>query len=284
MPNTIELIIHDDLNSYRAAVVPFLEMEEAENSLFLGTLMSLRDDSPAPSVMAEARRNSEPVAAAFYDEVNLIVARGLEPAMRPLTELLKARQIDVPGVVGPAEVAEVFAAEWTKTRGCRHLLAMDQGIYRLTEVHWPKSISGNMCVMTEDHADLISEWIQAFQVEALPDETHSIEQSRKHAETRLRRGMTFLWQVEGRAVSMASLSRPTSKGVSVNAVYTTPQERNRGYASALVAAVSQEGLRSGKEFCVLYTDLTNPTSNWIYQKIGYRFVARSRNFKFVYRD
>ena len=276
-------ITHDDLKHYRAAVVPFLEMNEAENGLFLGILMSLKDDSPTkPFIMGEAQLNGETVAVALYFQMNLIVTRGLEPAMRSLTESLRTREIDVPGVVGPAEVAECFAIEWAKVRGCSHRLAMDQGIYRLTEVHWPKSVAGNMRVMTEDDASLVSEWIHAFQVEALPNESHSVEQSRKDAQARAGRGATFLWQVEDRAVAMASLSRPTTRGISVNAVYTPPQERKRGYASALVAAISQEGLRRGKEFCVLYTDLTNPTSNSIYQKLGYRLVARSRNFKFEY--
>ena len=56
-------------------------------------------------------------------------------------------------------------------------------------------------------------------------------------------------------------------------VYTPPALRRRGFASALVAAVSAVGLASGKEVCVLYTDLANPTSNSIYQKIGYRPVC-----------
>jgi predicted GNAT family acetyltransferase len=39
-----------------------------------------------------------------------------------------------------------------------------------------------------------------------------------------------------------------------------------------VAALSDLLLRRGFEFCVLYTDLSNPTSNAIYTRIGYRPV------------
>jgi hypothetical protein len=48
----------------------------------------------------------------------------------------------------------------------------------------------------------------------------------------------------------------------------------------LVAEVSAEGLRRGKEFCVLYADRTNPTSNSIYQKVGYRTVSDAREYRF----
>lgn len=50
------------------------------------------------------------------------------------------------------------------------------------------------------------------------------------------------------------------------------------YASACVAALSQLILDEGKEFCTLFTDLANPTSNHIYQQIGYRPVCDFAEF------
>jgi predicted GNAT family acetyltransferase len=41
----------------------------------------------------------------------------------------------------------------------------------------------------------------------------------------------------------------------------------------VVARLSQQILNDGKQFCTLYTDLANPTSNSIYQSIGYKKVA-----------
>jgi uncharacterized protein len=55
-------------------------------------------------------------------------------------------------------------------------------------------------------------------------------------------------------------------------VYTPPALCRRGYASACVAALSARLLTEGRRLCFLYTDLANPTSNAIYQKIGYRPV------------
>jgi len=283
MPDIIELVIHQDLNRYCAAVLPFVEMDEAENGLFCGTLISLKTNPLAKRpFMAEVKRNGETIGAAFYSEINLIVTRDLEAAVRNLSESLKAAHIDLPGVVGPAESAESFANEWARVRGCGHFLEMDQGLYRLTEIQSLEEVTGNMRAMTASDIDLVANWIHAFHVEVLPNQVHGIEQSRENAQARVEQGMTFLWQVQERPVAMASLSRPTARGISINAVYTPPEERRRGYATALVAAVTREGLRRGKEFCVLYTDLANPTSNSIYQKIGYRFIARSRNYRFVY--
>jgi predicted GNAT family acetyltransferase len=45
--------------------------------------------------------------------------------------------------------------------------------------------------------------------------------------------------------------------------------RGHGYASAATAAVSQAALEAGLREVVLYTDLANPTSNAVYQRLGY---------------
>ncbi|MCW5872968.1 MAG: GNAT family N-acetyltransferase, partial [Candidatus Eremiobacteraeota bacterium] len=108
------------------------------------------------------------------------------------------------------------------------------------------------------------------------------EAHRANAQRRIRAGMTYFWEVEGRPVSMAALARPSCNGVCVNLVYTPPEFRGRGYASAVTAAVSRQGLEQGYSFCCLYTDLSNPISNSIYMKLGYEPVCDSAHYQFKY--
>jgi predicted GNAT family acetyltransferase len=64
---------------------------------------------------------------------------------------------------------------------------------------------------------------------------------------------------------------PAAAGVArVGPVYTPPAARGRGYGSAVTATASQAAIDAGASHVVLYTDLSNPTSNAIYQAIGYR--------------
>jgi uncharacterized protein len=79
---------------------------------------------------------------------------------------------------------------------------------------------------------------------------------------------------------MAIVQRETVSGICVSMVYTPPDLRSQGYATSCVAALTQRMLDSGKKFCCLYTDLTNPTSNAIYQKIGYEPVCHSEDLVF----
>ena len=89
-----------------------------------------------------------------------------------------------------------------------------------------------------------------------------------------------IWQDE-RPASMAVAQGVTPNGCRVGYVYTPTELRGRGYASALVAELSQSMLDSGLNFCVLYTDLANPTSNGIYQRIGYNAICDVRDIVIV---
>ena len=88
----------------------------------------------------------------------------------------------------------------------------------------------------------------------------------------------YLWELDGTPVSMCQAAGPTPHGIRIGAVYTPPDRRRRGYASAITAAVSREHLGDGRRWCFLFTDLANPTSNRIYQAIGYRPI---RDFELI---
>jgi predicted GNAT family acetyltransferase len=88
------------------------------------------------------------------------------------------------------------------------------------------------------------------------------------------------WVDNGKRVSMAGYGGVTPNGIRIGPVYTPPEFRKRGYASALTAALSQEMLDQGRKFVTLYTDLSNPTSNHIYQTIGYKPVHDVDEYRF----
>ena len=100
------------------------------------------------------------------------------------------------------------------------------------------------------------------------------ERAQQMALRRIDSGEIYLWD-DGEPRCMEGRSRPTRHTVTVNAVYTPPEFRSVGYATSTVAALSQRLLGEGYRACVLYTDLANPTSNGIYQRIGYRAASDS---------
>jgi predicted GNAT family acetyltransferase len=93
-------------------------------------------------------------------------------------------------------------------------------------------------------------------------------------------GRHWFWIVNDEPVSMAAIARRTRRGAAINAVYTPPSHRRKGYAGSITACVVETIFAEGKKVACLYTDLSNPYSNRCYAKIGFKPVCRSNT---VYR-
>jgi len=278
----IHLELHDDASAFAAAAAGWLSEREAENARFLGLLAGLAREPPVPGrIMLRAVSAGETAFAVLDAGHNLIVTRGTDEAIEAAVARLSALPVEPPGVVGPAREAERFASAWARARGGEWFLAVDQRIYQLTAVQPPPPTPGAMRPLLPADLELAVAWAMAFDTEALPpEEGRTLGQARPAVARRIGAGDLFGWEVGGRLVSMAGLARPTDRTISVNSVYTPPADRRHGYATALVAAISAAGLARGKQACVLYTDLANPTSNAIYQRIGYQPVSDSRYYGF----
>ena len=107
------------------------------------------------------------------------------------------------------------------------------------------------------------------------------EEATSWAQTHIGNGEVYLWVLpDGSIVSLLATTRPVSRVISIASVYTPPERRGHGYASRSVAALSQHLLDSGWQRCSLFTDLSNPTSNTIYQQVGYRPVHDFHEYDF----
>ena len=272
---------HDFLQMTQA----FLETDEAANNLLLGVCFHLArapERIKTTPYFATVSENNELLLAAVMTPPHNLVIYGQKdtprPAIRALAERLLTDQTMPPGVVGPVEIARAFAQAWADVAGVKQRPGMRQRIYELRRVIPPASTPGYLQLATPTETDLITNWALAFQAEALApggDPT----QTRETIAYRLNQQEVYLW-VDGQPVSMAAKGRPITHGITVNLVYTPPEFRHRGYASAVVAALSQLLLDSGWQFCTLFTDLSNPTSNHIYQTIGYTPVCDFNEYVF----
>ncbi len=161
---------------------------------------------------------------------------------------------------------------------------MAQGVFAAGSITQPRPTAGEPRSAVEADLDLVLDWFDAFVAEAIPDEPRDEERLRRVLLQRLRAEVwarVWLWEVAGEPVAMSAHTNPVGRGVRINAVYTPPAHRGSGFASNLVAAQSQWLLDQGRDFCFLYTDLANPTSNKIYEAIGYQRVAEAASYAFV---
>ena len=135
-----------------------------------------------------------------------------------------------------------------------------------------------MAICHEEDAHLIEKWYSLFEKDTRLPKTAPVE-IKKRVKAMLDANEVLLWEHEGKIVSMMKKARPTTHGVTVSLVFTPKEERKKGYARTMVAAGSKELLKEF-QFCVLYTDMLNPTSNKIYQEIGYKKLIDSVHLGF----
>ena len=261
-----------------------LESNEAANGLMLG-LCEVLVENPE-------RYKAAPCLAAVVDEQGLVLAALMTPphnlvvyghrgdqgrAARALARSLRRGAWEVPGVFGPGEAAAAVAEAVSEEVGRRYSLAGRQRVYELREVRVPVPERGRLRPAMEEDLGLVAAWHYGFHHEIFGRTDR--EQARRAAEARVRAGDIFLWE-DGDAVSIAMKTRPTRHGISISLVYTPPELRGRGYATACVGELGRRLLAAGWEFCALFADLANPISNHIYERIGYRPVCDYEEYRF----
>lgn len=267
------------------AAADFLLRREAVNNLIIGLTQVLFDDlhryGEEPPYFATVENDEgKLVAVAIRTPPFNFLLSHIEGdvAINILAENAYIEFGEMPGVSGPNGPAEAFCERWSTLTEHSYRLGRPQRIYELTEVIPVDGVAGNWRWVRETDHDVVVNWLRGFNDEI--NEYQSEEILAASAKRRIEQQSLMMWEVDGERVSMAGFSGPTPNGMRINAVYTPPEHRRNGYASAVVAAISQHVLDSGRRFCFLYTDLGNPTSNHIYQEIGYRPVVDSSLYLF----
>jgi uncharacterized protein len=273
----------DDPEAFLTAAAPLLLPDEARHNLMLGVSATARDNPDVYPVYQAwlVQDGDEPVAAATRTPpYNLVLAAPRSSAA--LLALADAIEGDPPSVVGAQPEVEEFAAALSARTHTTSRLIRAQGIYALERVEPVPSAPGHMRPQQPEDTELMVEWLHAFEAEALGELERDDERARRIIAMRLAsdRAGLMLWEDEGRTVSLAGYGGETPNGIRIGPVYTPPDLRSRGYATSLTTELSAALLANGRRFCFLYTDLANPTSNSIYERIGYLRRCESAEIAF----
>ncbi len=268
--------LSDSLPDYSATVGGLLSRRPAQHTVLLGAIETLRAagtqafGSIAP-LFGWWQEAGGQVSGAFLHTPPFPVALTSvpAPAAAALAQVLAVRARTVGGVHADPAGAEAFARAWHEVTGDPVELHMRSRLYELGGLRWPDPRPpGQPRLAGPSDRGLLIAWSEAFHREAQsgPEDPESMVGERLSY-----RGLT-LWELAGQPVSMAGLTRPAAGQVRVGPVYTPPGLRGRGYAGAVTCVVSQAARDAGADRVLLFTDLANPTSNALYQRLGYEPV------------
>ncbi|GGY26348.1 N-acetyltransferase [Streptomyces djakartensis] len=188
----------------------------------------------------------------------------------------------LPGVSADRDTAGAFVEAWRRHTGATAVLRQRQRLYRLGTLNVPRPLPpGGPRTAVESDRELLVHWHEEF-AEAVGAGT--VRDAEEWADARIAHGGITLWVTpDGAPVAMAGTTPQVAGQTRVAPVYTPPHHRGRGYAGAATAEVSRAALAAGAREVVLFTDLANPTSNGLYQRIGYRPVADFAVYDFTPR-
>ena len=177
------------------------------------------------------------------------------PAITLVVDDLAGTDWQVPGVTGPDAAARAFAAAWADRRGARPESRHRLRAFELTVVTPAPLVPGALRPAGPADLPVVEAWYRAFEAEA--DGSIGERRAAELGGRALRAGRVFLWDHNG-PVTQAAINGTTPRGVRIGMVYTPPEHRRRGYATALVGALSQRCLSDGRSFCFLFWSPPEP--------------------------
>ncbi|GAA1161693.1 GNAT family N-acetyltransferase [Nocardioides aquiterrae] len=201
-----------------------------------------------------------------------------DDAALELARVLHERGEVVSAVNGALPTARVVADETARLSGRTAVVDEHLRLFELGELVVPPAPVGRLRPATRADAELGRAWFRAFGTDAAEqagrEGTHAMEEfSLEMITARIDDGLIWLWEDEtGTPVHLTAANLPANGVTRIGPVYTPREQRGRGFASRAVAEVSRGYLEQGIR-CCLFTDQANPTSNRIYQVIGYEPVV-----------
>jgi predicted GNAT family acetyltransferase len=279
----VRLVLADDVAAFVATARPLLrELGVATHGLHLGVLAQVEAGT--------SEGESELWAVRAEDELVGVVLRTppypYAVALRPdrsggeLGIALAAARLAVADVLGDTDVVGAVARAWAAALGTEAQRTMGMHVLTCEQVIHPPPIAGGWRAATPDDADTVRTFALAFLREALPEAGEDPEERAARVTERLRGDHGIhLWVVDGQPASLTSIGMPAEGAERITSVYTPPRLRGRGYAGALVAALTQDALDRGCTHVQLNTDVSNPVSNALYERLGYVRVGGQETWR-----
>ncbi|MGH3098230.1 MAG: GNAT family N-acetyltransferase [Streptosporangiales bacterium] len=280
--------VTDDPGLFWEWAEAFLVRDPVVNGVLLTNVVQRVDgtvvDSTPPTFVAVRGADGAVVGAAMRTlPTTAYVSRLPGDAVAALVRAFQAASPWLTGVTGTKEDADAVARAWCETHGTAFETVIAQRIHVLDRLLAPVGVRGHARLAGHADAGLVEGWERQFaeEAESALDPAARV----RGAALRIAERRAWFWEhnlgAGAEPVSYVGHTGRVAGAVRIGPVYTPPERRGHGYASALVAGVSRRALDDGAEHVYLYTDLANPTSNKIYAAVGYRPRCDVASLRFV---
>jgi predicted GNAT family acetyltransferase len=264
--------------AFEAAAGRWLAADDRTNNLILSRLHAARFHDGVKSWLA--LEGGIPQLALLKTPLDLVLSGGSVQGAEFLADHL---ELDVRQLVGPAAVADAFAARLRQKTGRAGSVSMEMTFYTLDRVALFHSPAGCMRAATRAELDELAPLAFAAEGEM---GVHTEGRDPAAIESTIRQaiddGQQFVWAEGSSMRAMASYVSPfRNAGARIRGVYTLPAFRGRGYGSAITGALAARLLDGGQDWVALFADNANPTSTGIYRRLGFLPHSLFRTWRFA---
>jgi GNAT superfamily N-acetyltransferase len=261
-----------DPAEFKARAFPLLQADPVLNTALLSNtedrIRGIIND-PKPPAFLTLSKDGEVVGAVLCSQYRGISLGSLPDHLVPaLVDTCTDLAPNPDLVEGTATAALRLAELLASGRGVEQIRATR--LHKLGTFVAQKADGGSPRLAVQSDLDVLLPMITAYGQEL--GHALAIGQDEQWTRARIDRERIWVWERDGRIVSLVGHQNAVFAATRIGPVYTPPADRGHGYASALTAHVTQRILTSGSAAC-LFTDLANPTSNKVYAAIGYRPLA-----------
>jgi predicted GNAT family acetyltransferase len=277
----MKLRIHDSVDDFRSVAVDFYRRDPIAATAELTALRSLTDSDSA-RLLVTVWDGDKPIGAALQKPPFPLLCGGLPPAaISQIVAELVRRGVHLTGVRGPSVTASTFAAAWCAAIRAVSSVAMNERLYRLQALRPPPGVAGDVRSADPGDIDMIVEWLMLFGQEAFGDTADRAATARSVQASKSLGDEFLLWTLLRQPVSLAVVRLPVAGVSRIGPVYTPTTHRGNGYGAAVTAAAALWAREHSSDDVVLFADLANPTSNTIYQRLGFQPISDYAHIDFT---
>jgi predicted GNAT family acetyltransferase len=288
----MQLCRFDNIKEFWQYAQNYLLQYEAEHNALLGvvhTLLHYPERYPESPYLAVCTSGNSEGTAQIDNILGIAIRTPPDKLLLSKVQDLNAlkfiaedlQQEPLSGVKGLVTEVESFVQTWQTFTGQSYRREIEMRLYQLTQVEPVATVNGYLRLAIESDRPLLLQWFTALNSEIdIVTDDDVIDAIQRMVDVELKRQSIYIWEDKA-PVSMAGGRQFSPTAARIAAVYTPPEYRRKGYATASVAALSQKLLDQGCDRCFLFTDLANPTSNRIYQQVGYHPICDWHEYSFT---
>ncbi len=280
------LVFYDSVDDFLTHHESMLLKHEAKHQLMLSNAYRLKTNASKPNhFMGIIHENHDiKVIFLYMAPYNLLVDSFSEISTEDLYDFTFAiyqKCPSLPGINAPFYIAEPFCEFFHQISGKFYYKRLGMDIMVLHELESIDLPKGSMRLATLDDLNLVNQWVLSFHQESL-NEAVKLEDVDKSNRLRIEQSRLFLFENEHQMiVSMGAIARTLQKGCSLSLIYSDALKRNQGYGLAITHYLSKHILSLGYEYVTLFVDLSNPISNRVYQKLGFKVISSQYDFRLI---